>query len=95
MNDGIYLPLGAERTKAFQNGMKKLHDKVTAAGARIIHLTPPVFDPVPIAQKVAPADKVDGSHPYKGYNEVLDFYATGCSTCAARRSGPFMTSTAR
>ena len=75
MNDGIYLPLGAERTKAFQNGMKKLHDKVTAAGARIIHLTPPVFDPVPIAQKVAPADKVDGSHPYKGYNEVLDFYA--------------------
>jgi lysophospholipase L1-like esterase len=75
MNDGIYLPLGAERTKAFQNGMKKLHDKVIATGARIIHLTPPVFDPVPIAQKVAPADKVDGSHPFKGYNEVLDFYA--------------------
>jgi len=75
MNDGIYLPLGAVRTKAFQDGMKNLHDKVTAAGARIIHLTPPVFDPVPIAQKVVEADKVDGSHPFKGYNEVLDFYA--------------------
>jgi hypothetical protein len=43
-------PLGAERTKAFQNGMKKLHEKVIAAGARIIHLTPPVFDPVPIPE---------------------------------------------
>lgn len=75
MNDGIYQPLGAVRTKAFQEGMKKLHAKVTAAGARIIHLTPPVFDPVPIAQKVAPADKVDGAHPFQGYNEVLDFYS--------------------
>jgi hypothetical protein len=41
----------------------------------MIHLTPPVFDPVPIAHKVVEADKVDGAHPFKGYNEVLDFYA--------------------
>lgn len=75
MNDGIYLPLGAERTKAYQEGMKKLRAKAAAAGARVIHLTPPVFDPVPIAQKVAPADKVDGAHPFAGYNEVLDFYS--------------------
>jgi len=75
MNDGIYQPLGAVRTKAFQDGMRQLHAKVTAAGARIIHLTPPVFDPVPIAQKVVPADKVDGAHPFERYNEVLDFYS--------------------
>jgi lysophospholipase L1-like esterase/pimeloyl-ACP methyl ester carboxylesterase len=75
MNDGIYLPLGAERTKAYQNGMRKLRAKVAAIGARMIHLTPPVFDPVPIAHKVVEADKVDGAHPFKGYNEVLDFYA--------------------
>ncbi|MBK8091354.1 MAG: hypothetical protein IPK32_05010 [Verrucomicrobiaceae bacterium] len=75
MNDGIYLPLGAERTKAYQVGMQKLRAKAAAAGARVIHLTPPVFDPVPIAAKVVPADKVDGSHPFQGYNEVLDFYS--------------------
>ena len=55
MNDGIYYPLGAVRTKAFQDGMKKLHDKVTATGARIVHLTPPVFDPVPIKARLLPA----------------------------------------
>lgn len=75
MNDGIYQPLGAVRTKAFQDGMKKLHEKVTATGARIVHLTPPVFDPLPIRAKVAPADKVDGGHPFEKYNEVLDFYS--------------------
>lgn len=75
MNDGIYLPLGAERTKAYQDGMRKLRAKVAAIGARMVHLTPPVFDAVPIAHKVVEADKVDGAHPFKGYNEVLDFYA--------------------
>ncbi|MFO1441472.1 MAG: SGNH/GDSL hydrolase family protein [Verrucomicrobiaceae bacterium] len=75
MNDGIYLPLGAERTKAYQDGMRKLRAKVAVIGARMVHLTPPVFDAVPIAHKVVEADKVDGAHPFKGYNEVLDFYA--------------------
>ncbi|MBL9129874.1 MAG: hypothetical protein JNG86_01650, partial [Verrucomicrobiaceae bacterium] len=70
MNDGIYLPLGAQRTKAYQDGMRKLRAKAAAAGARIIHLTPPVFDPVPIAHRVVPADKVDAAHPFQGYNEV-------------------------
>ncbi len=75
MNDGIYLPLGAVRTKAFQDGMKKLHEKVTATGARIVHLTPPVFDPVPIKQRVVPGDQVKPGQFYQGYNEVLDFYS--------------------
>lgn len=75
MNDGIYYPLGAQRTKAFQDGMKKLHTKVVATGARIIHLTPPVFDPVPIADRVLPAGLDAYPKPYQGYNEVLDFYS--------------------
>ncbi|MGV3661890.1 MAG: GDSL-type esterase/lipase family protein [Prosthecobacter sp.] len=75
MNDGIYYPLGAQRTKAFQDGMRKLHAKVNAAGARIIHLTPPVFDPVPIAERVLPAGLDAYPKPYQGYNEVLDFYS--------------------
>lgn len=32
MNDGIYYPLSPERTQAFQNGMTRLHQSVTAAG---------------------------------------------------------------
>lgn len=75
MNDGIYLPLGAVRTKAFQDGMKKLHEKVIATGARIVHLTPPVFDPVPIKQRVVAGDQVKPGQFYQGYNEVLDFYS--------------------
>lgn len=75
MNDGIYHPLGAVRTKAFQDGMKKLHEKVAATGARIVHLTPPVFDPLPIKERVLPPGLDKYEKPYQGYNEVLDFYS--------------------
>lgn len=75
MNDGIYYPLGDERMKAFQDGMKKLHAKVTATGARIVHLTPPVFDPVPIMKRLLPAGLDKYPTPYQGYNEVLDAYS--------------------
>lgn len=74
MNDGIYHPLSEDRTRAFQKGMKKLHTKVTAAGARLIHLTPPVFDPLPAAGRLLPAGLDKYPHPYQGYNEVLDAY---------------------
>ena len=75
MNDGIYLPLSEERFQAFQNGMKKLHDKVVASGARIIHLTPPVFDPVPIGHRVAPAGQNSSDKLFEGYNSVLEAYS--------------------
>jgi len=75
MNDGIYFPLGAQRTKAFQDGMKKLHAKVIASGARIIHLTPPVFDPLPNKARLLPAGLDAYPQAYVGYNEVLDFYS--------------------
>ena len=75
MNDGIYHPLSPERIRAFQDGMQRLHDKVTQAGARIIHLTPPVFDPLPIKSRVLPAGLDRYEQPYEGYNEVLDAYA--------------------
>lgn len=73
MNDGIYQPLAEERFKAFRDGMTTLHEKVVATGAKIIHLTPPVFDPVPIAQKVG--DGSDAAHPFRNYNDVLDAYS--------------------
>jgi lysophospholipase L1-like esterase len=75
MNDGIYLPLSDDRFDRFKAGMLKLHEKVHAAGARVIHLTPPVFDAMPIRQRVVPADKADANHPFEGYDTVLAAYA--------------------
>lgn len=73
MNDGIYMPLSEERFKAFRDGMTKLHEKAIAAGAKIIHLTPPVFDPVPIAAKVD--DSGEPGKTFRNYNDVLDRYS--------------------
>jgi lysophospholipase L1-like esterase len=74
MNDGIYLPLADDRFAAFRDGMTKLHEKAAAAGAQVLHVTPPVFDPVPIKAKVAAADRVDADHPFAGYDDVLAAY---------------------
>lgn len=75
MNDGIYYPLSAERMKAYQDGMLKLRAKVAAIGADIIHLTPAVFDPVAISDRVLPAGLKDYPKPYAGYDEVLTAYS--------------------
>ena len=75
MNDGIYLPLSEERFARFKAGMLKLHEKVEASGGKIIHLTPPVFDALPIRGQVAPAGKADAKHPFEGYDAVLAKYA--------------------
>jgi lysophospholipase L1-like esterase len=62
MNDGIYLPFDEGRFQRYKDGMRWLHDTlVAAAGARVIFLTPPVYDEVR-------GGKI-------GYAEVLDNYA--------------------
>jgi pimeloyl-ACP methyl ester carboxylesterase len=61
MNDGIYLPFAEERFVAFSNGIVRLRERVTAAGAKIIHVTPPVFD------------EAKGKGP--GYGNTLDRYS--------------------
>src|SRR5215216_3126326 len=48
INDGIYHPFSEERFAAFTNRIHRLHEKVWASGATIIHLTPSVFDAVPL-----------------------------------------------
>lgn len=75
MNDGIYYPLEAGRTKSYQDGMLKLRAKVKAAGAEIIHLTPAAFDALPIQDRVLPAGLKDYPKPYAGYDEVLTAYS--------------------
>lgn len=66
MNDGIYLPLEETRFAAFRSGIQRLRAQVTAAGARIIHLTPPTFDP---------RNGRSGTPAGENYNTVLDHYS--------------------
>ena len=61
MNDGIYLPYAPERFAAFSNGLVRLRQAAVSAGAKIIHVTPPVFD------------EVKGQGP--GYANTLDRYS--------------------
>ncbi|MBL9117316.1 MAG: SGNH/GDSL hydrolase family protein [Verrucomicrobiaceae bacterium] len=77
MNCGIYMPLSEERFKAYRDGMIKLREKAMAAGAKVIHLTPPVHDPVPIMDKTDPtgAEGDKFTKPYTRYNDVLDKYS--------------------
>ena len=61
MNDGIFLPFDAARFQAFTNGMMWFHETVEKSGAKIIHVTPPVFDEV--------------KRGHAGYAEVLDTFS--------------------
>lgn len=45
MNCGIYKPFDEGRFKRYQDGILWLRDRCKAAGADVIHLTPPTFDP--------------------------------------------------
>lgn len=77
MNDGIYLPPSPERLAAFDRGLTELADKVRAAGATLILITPPVFDPVPIASKLATPTVAPTGYqtPYAQYDDVLAAFA--------------------
>jgi lysophospholipase L1-like esterase len=75
MNDAIYWPFNAERFEKFRAGITWLHEKVVAAHAEIVHVTPPVFDPQPIREKVLPGGLAAYPRPYAKYNDVLDRYS--------------------
>ncbi|MBL9140074.1 MAG: hypothetical protein JNK85_29650 [Verrucomicrobiales bacterium] len=75
MNDGIYYPYATERMEKFQDGIRRLRERARTAGAAVLHLTPPVFDPVPLAGHTLPAGRDEYRSPYTGYNEVLDRFS--------------------
>jgi alpha-L-fucosidase 2 len=75
MNDGIYYPLGTERFQKFQEGIRLLRERVLASRARLIHVTPTVFDPAPLRGRTLPAGLPEYREPYVNYNEVLDRYS--------------------
>ncbi len=76
MNDGIYYPLGEERFQRFKDGIERLHQAVEQRGAKIVHLTPALFDAVPIKARLLPAGLESYPQPYAGYDEVLEAYST-------------------
>jgi lysophospholipase L1-like esterase len=89
MNDGIYHPPSAERLAAYEAGLDRLVATVRAAGAEVVLITPPIFDPVPIPQRLAnEATTVFGYQAtYPLYNDVLKSFAEA----GLRRRGPGVT----
>ena len=79
MNDGIYYPFSEKRFAAYQAGMKKLIAKVNATGAKLILMTPPPFDAVPLKKKKGAlkplgADKYAWFSVYENYDDVITKY---------------------
>ena len=75
MNDGIYHPFSRERFEKYREGMQRLRERAKAVGASVLHVTPPVFDPVPIRSRTLPAGLAEYRQPYEGYDEVLERYS--------------------
>jgi lysophospholipase L1-like esterase len=77
MNDGIYAPFDESRFAAYRHGIEKLIDAVTRREARLVLVTPPPFDPLPIKTKLVPrgAPNYGWLTPYEGYDETLARYA--------------------
>jgi lysophospholipase L1-like esterase len=75
MNDGIYYPFGEDRFRKFQEGIVRLADRVAAAKAALVLVTPPTFDPVPLGGRTLPLGKDEYRQPYEGYDDVLGRYA--------------------
>lgn len=75
MNDGIYHPFSPERFEKYREGMRRLRERAAAVEARVLHVTPPVFDPAPIRSRTLPAGLAEYRQPYEGYDDVLDRYS--------------------
>lgn len=61
MNDGIYLPLDEARFLKFKEGINWMHDQVVFSGAKIIHITPSLYE--------------EKANENSGYGKVLDEYS--------------------
>lgn len=80
MNDGIYHPFNLKRFQSYQQGMLSLARKVKAAGARLVLMTPPPFDPLP--QRISGKLRKAGAKSYAWFGiyenydqEVIKPYA--------------------
>lgn len=74
-NCGMYYPFSEERFAKYQEGIRFLRSRAEAVGAKVLHLTPPVFDPVPIKANTLPDGRDEYRQPFEGYDEVLGRYS--------------------
>ncbi len=79
MNDGIYYPLDPTRFAAYQAGINQLIDTVHASGAKLVLMTPPPYDPLPMREKgkLLPigAAEYSWNDVYEDYDNVMKAYA--------------------
>ncbi|HXT42452.1 MAG TPA: GDSL-type esterase/lipase family protein [Candidatus Angelobacter sp.] len=75
MNDGIYYPFDTERFQKFKDGILRLRERAAAAGAKVIHVTPPTFDRLPLKGHTLPDGLAEYQSPYDHYNDVLDRFS--------------------
>lgn len=79
INDGIYYPFDEKRFQAFKDGVNHLLEKVHAAGAKLVLLTPPPFDAVALRAKegkLLPAGAAEYGYTamYENYDDVMQKY---------------------
>lgn len=78
MNDGIYYPFSEERFQKYQDGINRLIEKVHASGAKLVLMTPPPFDAMPLksAGKLLPdgKEKYAWFAVYENYDQVIQKY---------------------
>ncbi|WP_299098177.1 SGNH/GDSL hydrolase family protein [uncultured Winogradskyella sp.] len=76
MNDGNYSPLDSLRFEAYKDGILELKTKAAAINAKLILMTPTVFDPNPISDRLSKENETyEYWHPYFKYNNVLEAYS--------------------
>lgn len=77
MNDGIYHPSSPERLAAFKSGVRQLIERVRGAGAKLVLITPPVFDATSIAARTVGLEASEFSYgkPFADYDAVLAEFA--------------------
>lgn len=85
MNDGIYHPSAPERIAAFGEGVNALVSAVRASGARLVLITPPVFDVLPIRSRAVPLTSPEFGYgkPFEGYDAVLAEFAEAAQAFAS------------
>lgn len=84
MNDGIYYPFSEERFEKYKEGLRYTFEQVQGTGARVILMTPPAFDPLPLKKqgKLLPdgAEKYAWFSIYENYDDVLKQYSAWVMT---------------
>ena len=79
MNDGIYYPPAEKHFKAYKDGIDKIVKAADASGAKLILMTPPAFDDLPLRKKrqLAPLgeEKYSWKRIYENYDDVIRQFA--------------------